>query len=83
MGGGLPDTTVNLESYGSDFISSNRVAAKIRRIASDLLASGSALYAGEENIYVDSDGVGVDVDTIPLTETSSSNAQLPSDSGSW
>ena len=79
MGGGLQDTTVNLESYGSDVISSDRVAAKIRRIASDLLASGSALYAGEDNSYVDSDGVGVDVDTIPLTEPSSSNAQLPSD----
>ena len=78
VGRGLRDTTVNLEVDGNDIITSDHVVAKIRRIASDLLDSESALGDGAENGDGDGDGVGVDVDTIPLTETSSSNAQLPS-----
>ena len=77
MGGGIPDPTVNLEADGSDVITSDHVADKICRIASDILASGYALDVGGEDI--DGDGVGVDVDNVPLTEPSSSNAQLPSD----
>ena len=79
VGGGIPDTTVNLEADGSDFITSDHVADKIFRIVSDLLASGSALDDGEENSDGDGDGIGVDVDTVPLTEPSSSNSQLSSD----
>ena len=78
MGGGIPDTTVNLEADVSDVITSNHVTANIRCIASDLLSSGAALDYGAENSDGGGDGVGVDVDTIPLTKTSSSNYQLPS-----
>ena len=79
MGGEIPDTTVNLESDGSDVITSDHVAAKICRITSDILASGSALYDGADNSDFDGDGdgdgdgVGVDVDTITLTEPYYSN----------
>ena len=75
----ITDATVNLEADGRYVITSDHVAAKIRRIASDIIVSGSALDDGAENSDGDGDGVGVDVDTIPLTELSSSNAQLPSD----
>ena len=79
MGGGIPDPTVNLEVNGSDVITSDHVADNIRCISSDLLDSGSSLNDGEEDSDVDGDGVGVDVDNVPLTEPSSSNAQLPLD----
>ena len=75
VGGEILDTTVNLESDGSDVITSDHVAAKICRITSDILASGSALYDGADNSDGDGDGdgVGVDVDTITLTEPYYSN----------
>ena len=66
MGRGLPDTTVNLEAYSSDVITTDNVADTICCIASDLLASGSALDDGADNSDGDGDGDGdgVDVDTI-------------------
>ena len=77
MGGGLLEPTVNLEIDGSDVITSDHVADKIRRIKSNLLASGSALDDGVEDSDGDVDSVSIDVDTVPLTELSSSNDQLP------
>ena len=76
MGRGLPDATLNLESDDSDVITSYHVAAKIRHIESDLLASGSPLDDGAENSDGDGDNIGVDLDNIKLTEPSSSNYQL-------
>ena len=75
---GLTDPTVNLEADGSDIITSDHVADKIRCIASDILASGSALNYGTEDSDGDGDGVGVYVDTVTLTEPFYYNAQLPS-----
>ena len=60
----LPDPTVNLEADGSDIITSDHVADKIRCIASDLLASGSALNDGAEDIDGGGDSVGVDIGTV-------------------
>ena len=79
MGGGLLEPTVNLEIDGSDVITSDHVADNIRRIKSNILASGSALDDGVEDSDGDVDSFSIDVDTVPLTELSSSNAQLPSD----
>ena len=74
MGGGLPDTAVNLEADDSDVITSDHVAANVICITSDLISSGSALDDGVENSDGDGDSVGVDVDTIPLNEPSYYNA---------
>ena len=46
MVGGLLDTTINLEADGSNFITPDHVEAKISRIASYFLASGSKLDDG-------------------------------------
>ena len=80
VGGGFPDPTVNLEADGSYVITSDNVADKICRIASDLLAPDSALDGDTEDSDGDSDGEGadIDVDTVPLTEPYCSDDHLPS-----
>ena len=60
MGGGITYPTVNLEADGSDVITSDHVADNIRRIASDLLDSGSPLDDGDGDSYGDNDSVGLD-----------------------